>query len=52
MILNGLPWKRTDHSVVFETASKYCISDSFVDHDGYSISSEGFLPVIVDIMVI
>ena len=32
------------HSVVFETASKYCISDSSVDHDGYSISSEGFLP--------
>ena len=26
----------TDHSVVFEIASKYCISDSFVDHDGYS----------------
>ena len=41
-----------DHSVVFEIASKYCISDSFVDHDGYSISSEGFLPVVVDIMVI
>ena len=33
-----------DPSVVFEIASKYCISDSFVDHDGYSISSEGFLP--------
>ena len=31
-----------DHSVVFEIASKYCISDSFVDYDGYSISSEGF----------
>ena len=29
-----------DHSVVFETASKYCISDSFVDYDGYSISSK------------
>ena len=41
-----------DHSVIFETASKYCISDSFVDHDGYSISSEGFLPTVVDIMVI
>ena len=41
-----------DHSVVFETASKYCISDSFVDHDGYSISSEGFLSTVVDIMVI
>ena len=38
-----------DHSVVFETASKYCISDSFVDHDGYSISSKGFLPTVVDI---
>ena len=41
-----------DHSVVFEIASKYCISDSSVDHDGYSISSEGFLPAVVDIMVI
>ena len=102
MILNGLPWKRTEiivsflrlhlstafqtllltmmatpfllsdsrseeHTselqsqmyivssllaVVFEIASKYCISDSFVDHDGYSISSKGFLPTVVDIMVI
>ena len=40
-----------DHSVVFEIASKYCISDSFVDHDGYSISSKGFLPTVVDTMV-
>ena len=32
-----------DHSVVFEIASKYCNSDSFVDYDGYSISSKGFL---------
>ena len=40
-----------DHSVVFEVASN-CVSDSFVDHDGYSISSEGFLPAVVDIMVI
>ena len=23
-----------DHSVVFEIASNYCISDSLVDHDG------------------
>ena len=41
-----------DHSVVFEIASKYCISDSFVDHDAYSIYSKGFLPTVVDIMVI
>ena len=51
MILNGLKTSR-DHSVVFETASQYCISDSFVDYDGYSISSKGFLPTVVDIMVI
>ena len=30
---------------------KYCISDSFVDYDGYSIS-KGFLPTVVNIMVI
>ena len=41
-----------DHSVVFEIAPKYCISDSFVDYEGYSISSKGFLPTVVDIMVI
>ena len=41
-----------DHSVVSEIASKYCITDSLVDHDGYSISSEGFLSAVVDIMVI
>ena len=27
------------------------LSDSFVDYDGYSISSKGFLPRVVDIMV-
>ena len=41
-----------DHSVVLETASKYCILDCYVDYDGYSISSKGFLPTVVDIMVI
>ena len=42
-----------DHSVISETASsKYLISDSFVDYYGYSISSKGFLPTVVDIMVI
>ena len=40
--------RNRDHSVVFEIASKYCILDSFVDHDGYSISSEGFLPAVAD----
>ena len=47
----ALEMKRVQ-SVFFEIASKYCISDSFVDYVGYSISSEGFLPTVVDIMVI
>ena len=41
-----------DHSVVVEVAPKYCISDSFVDYEDYTISSEGFLPIVVDITVI
>ena len=38
-----------DHSVISEIAPKYCILDSFVDYEGYSISSKGFLPTVVDI---
>ena len=37
-----------DHSVIFEIVSKYCILGSFVDYEGYSISSKGFLPTVVD----
>ena len=40
-----------DHSVIFEIAPKYCLLDSFVDYEGYSISSNGFLPTVVDLMV-
>ena len=41
-----------DHSVIYEIASEYCILDSFVDYDGYSISSNGFLHTVVDVMAI
>ena len=41
-----------DLSVISEMAPKYYILDSFVDYEGYSISSKGFLPIVVDIMVI
>ena len=41
-----------DHSVIFEIASKYCILDSFFDYEGCSTSSKGFLPTVVDIMII
>ena len=33
MIVRFALQKNRDHSVVFEIASKYCILDSFVDHD-------------------
>ena len=36
-----------DHFVVFEITPYNCILDSFVDYEGYSISSKRFLPVVV-----
>ena len=52
---HGIEWfaleTNRDNSVVVEIALKYCISDSFVDYNGYSISYKGLLPI-VDIMVI
>ena len=41
-----------DHSVIFEIPPKYCISDSFVGYEAYSINFKGFLPTTVDLMVI
>ena len=41
-----------DDSVVFEIAPKYCISDSFVDYEGYSISSKGFFSTVVDTVMV
>ena len=41
-----------NHSVVFEVAPKYCISDSLVDYKSYCIPSKGFLPTEIDTMVI
>ena len=41
-----------DHPVIFEIETKNCILDSFVDYKGYSISSKGFFPTIVDTVVI
>jgi len=44
--------RNRDHSVIYEIASKYCISDSLVYHERYSISSKGFWTTVEDIMVI
>ena len=46
-------WLGNEHGsfCVFEIACKYCLSESFVDYDGHSTSSKGFLPTVADIMV-
>ena len=52
MILNGLPWKRIEIILSFLRLHPSAAFQTPVDDDGYSISSKGFLPVVVDIMVI
>ena len=44
MILNGLPW------ILIELILSFLNLVSFVDYEGYSISSKGFLPTVVDVM--
>ena len=44
--------KKAEKTYLGRVTFKERISDSFVDYDGYSISSKGFLPTVVDIMVI
>ena len=52
MILNGLPWKRTDIILSFLRLHPSTAFWTLVDCDGYSISSKRFLPTEVGIMVI
>ena len=53
---SGFEWfaleMKQDYPVIFEIAPKYCISDSFVDYERYSVSSKVFLPSVVGIMAI
>ena len=44
VILNGLPWKWTEIILSFLRLHPSTSSDSFVDSQGYSISSKEFLP--------
>ena len=41
-----------DHSFIFDIVPNFCISDSFVDYEVYSISFKAFLPTVVAIMII
>ena len=52
VILNGLPQKPTEIILSFLRLHPSTAFQTFVDHDGYSISSKGFLPTVEDIMVI
>ena len=41
------PGNELRSSVVSQVVPKYCISDSSVDYEGFSISSMRFLPTVV-----
>ena len=52
----GIEWlaleMKRDHFVLFETTPEYNILDSSVDYEGHSISSKGFLPTFIDVVLI
>ena len=53
VILNGLPWKQAEIILSFlRLHPSTAFLTLFVDYEGYSISSKGFLPTVVDVMVI
>ena len=51
-MLNGLPLKQTEIIVSFLRLHSRTAFWTLLSTMGYSISSQGFLPTIVDIMVI
>ena len=51
-MLKRLPGNELRSFCCFEVAPKYCILDAFVDYEGNSISSKGFLCTVLDTMVI
>ena len=52
MILNGLTWTQTETVLSFLKLHPSTAFHTLVDYEGSSISSKGFLPTVVDIMVI
>ena len=52
VISNGLPWKWTETILSFWGLHLSTPFQTFVDYEDYSIFSKGFLPTVVDIMVI
>ena len=52
VMLNGLPWKQTKIIQSFLRLHPGTAFWTLVDCEGYSISSKGFLPTVVDVTVI
>ena len=52
VMLNSLPWKRTEIVLSFLRVHPSNAFWTLVDYEGYSSFSKGFLPTVVDIMVI
>ena len=50
-MLNGLPWKWTKIILYFLRLYPSPVFQT-VGHEGYSVSSKGFLPAVVDVMVL
>ena len=51
-MLNGLLWRRTEIILSFWRLHPSTVFQTLVDCEGYSISSKGFLPTVVDIVVL
>ena len=51
-MLNDLPWKWTEMILLFLRLHPSTAFQTLLDCEGYSISSKGFLPIVVDRMVI
>ena len=52
VMLKGLPWKQTEIILSFLRLHPSTAFWTLVDYEGNSISSKGFLPTVVDLMVI
>ena len=51
-MLNGLPWKLTEIILSFLRLHLSTAFWTLVDYEVYYISSKGFLPTVVDVMII
>ena len=51
-MLSGFPRKQTEIILLFLRLHPSTAFRTLVDYEGYSVSSKGFLPTVVDVMVL